>query len=482
MGIFSWLRGTSTAGSAPETKASAAMQIVAERHLGRPVWTDRDIADFAREAYRVNAIGYRCVRMIAQAAAAVPLLMHDEAGNEIENHPLLGLLDAPSPLTGRTAFLESLYSFLLLSGNTYIESVSPLSKSEPSELWVLRPDRMRIVPGKFGMPQAYEYRVGGKKKEWPVNPINGQSKILHIKEFSPLDDWYGMSRIEAAAYGVDRHNSASEHNKALLDNGATPSGALVFEPVTVNGNAVHAPQAVVDAAMAKLEKEHGGSKNAGRPMVVGGKAKWESMGLTPKDMDFGNGKDDAARDICTALGVPYILMVKGDATYNNIREAKLEFYEETILPLVLHVCTALSKWKEHQYNGDRSILSPDMDEIPALEPRREMKRESTIKLLEKGVLDQDEAREALQYGPRKAGSVTAVDAQVLTALIGTVSTVGISPLARYMRSVGLIDQGVSDEEILEQALALSESNEEDDEDSNVDLDEDDQETEDNVEE
>jgi phage portal protein BeeE len=58
------------------------------------------------------------------------------------------------------------------------------------------------------------------------------------------------------------------------------------------------------------------------------------MGVTPKDMDFAAGKDDAARDICTAFGVPHVLIVPGQSTYNNIREAKLELWEDTILPLV----------------------------------------------------------------------------------------------------------------------------------------------------
>ena len=42
------------------------------------------------------------------------------------------------------------------------------------------------------------------------------------------NDYYGMSQIEAAASAIDSHNQASKWNKALLDNSARPSGALVY--------------------------------------------------------------------------------------------------------------------------------------------------------------------------------------------------------------------------------------------------------------
>jgi phage portal protein BeeE len=49
-----------------------------------------------------------------------------------------------------------------------------------------------------------------------------------MKLFHPADDHYGLSPIEAAATAIDTHNTASRWNKALLDNSARPSGALVY--------------------------------------------------------------------------------------------------------------------------------------------------------------------------------------------------------------------------------------------------------------
>ncbi len=52
--------------------------------------------------------------------------------------------------------------------------------------------------------------------------------LLHLALFHPLDDHYGMAPMEAAAQSLDIHNAAAEWNKALLDNAARPSGALVY--------------------------------------------------------------------------------------------------------------------------------------------------------------------------------------------------------------------------------------------------------------
>lgn len=47
-------------------------KLLAWRTPGPAVWLMRDPAAFAREGYAKNAIAYRCVRMIAEAAASAP--------------------------------------------------------------------------------------------------------------------------------------------------------------------------------------------------------------------------------------------------------------------------------------------------------------------------------------------------------------------------------------------------------------------------
>lgn len=434
-----------------ETKASEVGQIIAASYAGMSIWSKRDYAKFSQEAYVKNAVGYRCVKLIAGNAAAVKFILYDKNNEIIPEHPILKLLSHPNPANGGSALFEEFYSFFLLAGNAYIEEVRSSPNSMPVELWGHRPDRMKIVPGALGIPKRYEFDLGGNRAIWRVDQVTGQSDILHVKDFNPTDDWYGLSRIEPAAFGVDRHNAASAHNKALLDNGARPTGALIFEPVKTPDGTVTAPQEVIDAAQKKMS-EHTGPAAAGIPFVMGGEIKWIDMGITPRDMDFSAGKDDAARDICTAIGVPHMLIVPGSATYNNIREAKLELWEQTIFPMLDKTIDEINNWLVPQY-GDGLRLEVDKDAISDLEPRRESKRKSTVELLAAGVIDINEARDDLQYGLRPDDAVGKVDATVLTALIAGIDTIGFDPLIRYAKSVGLFTPDMSEQQIIDAATA-----------------------------
>lgn len=435
-----------------EEKASAAGAVISAWHVGQPVWSNRDFASFADEAFIRNAVAHRCIKLIAGKGASARWLLHDRRGKEIEQHPLLDLLSRPNPVNAGNALFEAIYAYLLLAGNSYLESVGP-TRGAPRELWTLRPDRMRVIPGSVGIPRGYEYEANGRKVTWQADPMTGKGPIIHVREFHPLDDWYGLSRVEPAAYAVDRYNAASAHNKALLDNGARPSGALIFEPVKTGDNVFQtAPDSVLEAAKKRLTESYGGPENAGRPMVFGGNVKWEAMGLAPKDMDYGASKDDAGRDICSAFNVPHILIVRGSATYNNIREAKLELWEDAILPVIDKVKDALNSLLAPQF-GDGLKLSIDLDSIPDLEPRREIRRATVTSLVQAGVIDSDEGREALQYGPRPPAAVEKVDAGVLGALIASVNVAGYEPLYRYLASVSLLPAGMTLDQFIEAGAA-----------------------------
>lgn len=424
-----------------ETKASAAGPLISMGYVGQPVWTPRNYASFAKEAYTENAIAFRCVKLIASAAASAPWILTGPRGKEYDQkHPLLQLLRRPGPMIGGADLFEALFAYLLLEGNGYLEAVGPSDNAPPKELWAPRPDRMKVIPSRFGTPMGYEYEANGLTKKWEVDPVTGRGPILHIREFHPLNDWYGMSRVEPAAFGIDRHNAASAHNKALLDNGGRPSGALVFEPVKrQDGSMVTAPDTAIKQAEEDLKKHHIGVRKAGKPMVFGGLVKWLEMGTTPKDMDFNESMLAAGRDICSSFGVPHILVIPGQSTYNNVREAKLELWEDSVLPLLDKVVDHLDNWLSPQY-GDGMRLGVDLDAIPALEPRRESKRKTVLEQFDKNLLTADEAREAMQYGPRDKDAVGKVDAATLKALIAAAkSKAGVEALYRYQRSVGLLE-------------------------------------------
>jgi HK97 family phage portal protein len=164
---------------------------------------------------------------------------------------------------------------------------------------------------------------------------------LHLTLFHPLDDLRGFAPLEAALMALDIHNAAGAWNKALLDNAARPSGALVYAPAE-GGNM--APEQR-EQLKRDLDTEYAGAANAGRPMLLEGGLDWKAMGLTPKDMDFIEAKNAASRDIALAFGVPPMLLgIPGDNTYANYAEANRAFYRLTVLPLVARTADAFARW------------------------------------------------------------------------------------------------------------------------------------------
>ena len=371
----------------PEVKASRTAPLIAIDGNRAPQWAPRDYATFAREGLMQNPVAYRSVRMIAEAAASVPLLLYDR-DTEIDDHPLLDLLRTPAPGQTNVDLFEAVFSALLISGNAFIEAVA--AHDEVRELYVLRSDRMQVVPGQTGWSGGYLYTAGGQSITLEGDAIVGVPRILHMRLYHPLNDHYGLSPFEAAATAIDIHNEAAKWNKSLLDNSARPSGALVY------GASESMSPAQFARLKSELEESFQGARNAGRPLLLEGGLDWKAMSLSPRDMDFISLKQMAAREIALALGVPPLLLgLPGDNTYSNYQEANRTFWRQTVIPLSIRTAKALSGWL-----GAGLVLRPDLDQLDALAPDREA---LWARLDGASFLTDDEKRAEAGYGPRADG-------------------------------------------------------------------------------
>ena len=355
MGLFDFL-------SRPiaERKESRAASVV-NVNPNQPIWTPRDYASFAREGYQLNVIAYQAINRVAEAVADVRWTVWRD-DKEIDKHPIADLLKRPNRMQSGYEFMTAVIGYLMISGNTYIERVQV--QNQTKELYALRPDRMKILPSKRGIPAGYIYSIGGREVHtFEVDEKTLQSDVNHMKLFNPLNDWYGMGPIEAGAYAIDQHTESMKWMQSLLQNSARPSGAL-----QASGD-----NALTDEQFARLktqiEDQYSGAKNAGRPMVLEGGLTWQAMGLSPSDLALLETKYSAARDVSLAFGVPpQLLNIPGDNTYSNYEQARLAFYEDTVIPLINRVSTSLSNWLGAEQ--DQVELRPDLDQIPAIAEKR----------------------------------------------------------------------------------------------------------------
>jgi HK97 family phage portal protein len=300
-------------------------------------------------------VAQRAVRLVAEGVGSAPVRA---------SHPELAALIAAT--SAGQALLETLASQLLLHGNGYVQVLRD-AEGNPAELFALRPERVTIVPDATGWPAAFLYKVGERSLTIDAVDDLGLPNLIHIRSYHPGDDHYGAGCLEAADEAVALHNAAARWNRALLENAARPSGALVYDPGEP-GAALSADQ--FERIRAELASAFSGQANAGRPMLLEGGLKWQAMALTPADMDFATLKAAAARDIALAFGVPPMLIgLPGDSTYANYREANRALWRLTLLPLAAKILDALGEGLAPWF-ADAS-LAVDTDGIPALAEDRE---------------------------------------------------------------------------------------------------------------
>jgi HK97 family phage portal protein len=344
---------------AGRAERKGAPALVAWHAPGRPVWSSRDYAALAREGYLRNAVAHRCVRLIAEAAASAPLRVAPA------DHPLAALLRQPNPEQTGVELMETFFGHLQVAGNAYLEA-SSFDDGLPQELFALRPDRIAVIPGARGWPVAWEYRAGASVRRYERDPLTGRAPILHLKHFHPLDDWYGQSPMEAAACAIDIHNAGGAWNKALIDNSARPSGALVC----AGGERLSEEQAA--RLREEIDLALSGAANAGRPMLLDGGIDWRPMSLSPSDMDFIEARHAAAREIALAFGVPPMLLgIPGDNTYANYAEANSAYWRQTALPLAMKAARAIENWLADRWEGAPAAVTVDMHALPAFAAERD---------------------------------------------------------------------------------------------------------------
>jgi len=328
---------------------------------GQGISSKTDFASLAKEGFTMNSVVFSCIKEIAAASAGISWVLFQQLTGgerrEIAQHPLIDLISRPNPLQGKYELMESLVCHLYLSGNTYIESVgSQHAGGLPKELYILRPDRMKVLPDAIHYISGYEYTVSGQRVKFL------RDQILHLKLFNPLDDWYGLSPIKVAALAIDKLNSGDKWNASLLQNAAVPSGALTCKQRLTDDQ--------FDRLKTEMQRQIKGVSNAREPLLLEQDLEWKELGISPKDMDWIEGLKMSALQVAQVFNVPPELVGLGPATYQNRKEARKALYTEVVCPLLNRIRDGFNNWLVPKF-GENLVLDYDKDSIEALSEDQE---------------------------------------------------------------------------------------------------------------
>lgn len=349
---------------------------------------------YVKEGYQTNVVVYAAVQEIATAVASLKVEVRDDNGQLREDDQAkaaLGLLMRPNPMQGWPSFCKALFVDRALYGEISAVRYPLRSNAPPTELWHVSPLHVDVKPGRGGIPSKYVHEANNRKTEYEVDGLTGASDLFFQKTYNPLDYWRGQSPLMAAGLAADTHNAGLKWNYRMLKNGARPSGILRLT-ADASGD-------TISKAREWFKRQMQGDLNAGEVPILPNGMEWQDVGKAPRDMDFLQTHKESAKLIARAFGVPLPLIDNDAATFNNMREAKLRFYTDTVLPQFGEFLEQFSNWLAPSFGGNMRF-AVDMDNVPALEALRDAAYDRAIKAAgRRPVLTQDEAREIIGWEP-----------------------------------------------------------------------------------
>ncbi|MCD6352002.1 MAG: phage portal protein [Armatimonadetes bacterium] len=346
------------------------------------------LAQDAPRAYSQHGWVYACVRAIAQAASSVPLRVwrSNSAGERRPagpTHPLRRLLTRVNPRHTFPELMEATVVALELAGNAYW-ALERDSLGRVAEIWPMRPDRVKIVPGR-NLVEGYIYEANGRQVSF------APEEVLHFRYFSPADDFYGLSPLSAAADSVATDLYAVAYNQSFFRRGARPEGVITSQ--------VQLSEEELKRLRAQFEEVHAGVDRAHRVLILGSDLQWQNLGVAPRDADFLQQRKLSREEICAVFGVPPAIV--GIYQYANYANAQLQrklFWADTIVPKLQRIAGVINERLVPQFAAvedgvERLAVEFDLNAVPALQEDAREQADVAATLVREGILTADEARE-----------------------------------------------------------------------------------------
>lgn len=303
------------------------VKVIAGRN--EPLWPRLDLYEQQASEYLRSAWVYVAVTRIAEAAALVPYQVYavdGEAKIAQNNHPIERLLRNPNPTLSQFELLESTFGFLELTGNAYWFLSGPLGGA-PTEIWPLRPDRVRIAADKQRYIGGYVYTVDG------VDVPLDADEVIHFKRWNPTNDLYGLSPLEAAALAsqTDRHMAIWNRNFFSQEK-AIPAGLVTIRNMVSDSDYTR--------IIREFRESFGGTERK-TAFIRGADVSWSDIGLSQKETDFLEARQLNRDEIFHIFGIPLGLYAR-NATEANATIARQTFLADTIWPKLMRFSQKLT--------------------------------------------------------------------------------------------------------------------------------------------
>lgn len=403
----------------------APISIQAWQH-GQAQFPDLRYDTFAREGYQKSPIVYGCIEELATSAAE-PRMQQRNGRTWNNEGVVVDLLRAPNRFMDGFELWATVIMHLSLAGNAY----GLMIRSESGrvlELWLLRPDRVRVIPDSVKYISGYEYDVGSGR---PV--ILPEEDVIHWRKRHPLDDFYGMPPLLAASGATDLDNFMRDFVKAFFMNAGVPGGLL-----NVEGELAAAARTEIKDG---FKTAYGGPRGWHSLMIVEN----HKASFTPMTANLGASglvvpelRDLTDSEICTVFGVPQSLVGTRisymNGGYANKRAEEQHFWTGTLAPLYKELAGPLNLKLIPNFPRIAEVRF-DLSDVRALQEDVDKVHARAVQALISGGITIEEFRDATGAGDLPSAGTLLVPANLVATPLGTV---GELPLAIRAEAVGAL--------------------------------------------
>lgn len=384
-----------TIGSLGKAQTRQAVALLSAVQAGQAAFADYSYEALYREGYSRNEIVFACIEEWATDFAEPKLQAYNWTANGAElvpNHPAVAIWNNPNPWLSGDDLQAGLQMYKRLAGNAFMLKVRSGAR-KVVEYWLLRPDRVKVVPAREGGVSHYEYNGGSGPEPIPA------ADIIHLRTRHPFNDFYGMPPLMAAAGRVDIDNFMRDVVKGFLHNSGVPAGILRLR--------AQISEQDKELFRSRFRADFAGG-NAGNVMVVTGdkdSASYEPLalplgarGLVIPELD----EIDEARIPMVFRVPPSILgsrLGMNSSSYGNRKSDREEFTQRQLVPEWQSVASALTQSLLPDFGG-ADFLAFDLSTVAALQEDMKSVSDMVIAQVNAGLLSREEGRKRLGYPPK----------------------------------------------------------------------------------
>ena len=351
------------------------------------------------EYYAKSPAVYAAVKLRSDAAASVPLVAYrrlaDGDREPLEaGHPLEMIMTKVNTFWTKSDLITSTSIYLDLWGSAFWMLKKAGPTSVPTEIWVMRPDRMRVIPSQAEYVAGYWYQTAAGERI----PFR-RDEIIWMRQINPMDEYAGLSPIAPARLSIDMGQDGIAHNRNIFRNGVL-AGNLAF---TAKDGASFTVEQAKEFREA-LKERYSKPENSHIPLIMGN-FEAKNLGLSNRDLEFMAALRWSLEDVSRVYAVP--LPMLGDltrATYENINAAERIFWRSAMTPHLSFIEAELNEMLAPMF-GDDIELAFDLSGVEALQEDANAVGLRQIADVQAGIVTINEAREERGMEPVPWGDV-----------------------------------------------------------------------------